>query len=283
MRSSSIQWPDGKDFAFTIFDDTDLQTLENAREVYSYLAELGFRTTKSVWPIRGGETPSMGGLTCEDREYLDWVLGLKNQDFEIALHNVTYHTSRREDTQRGIERFRELFGHYPHTLANHAGCREALYWGSQRLSGIRRGLFEVYWRLHRKPAYSAHLESSELFWGDICRDTIQYVRGFTSSEINTLKFCPYMPYHDPSRPFVKAWFAAYLFSGAASSLWARSKSSTTAGESVLKSSRATAFASARVRLRSSSARSRCIPRVFVCIPPFSTLHSRRAVLGPCSC
>jgi hypothetical protein len=36
-------WPGGKDFAFTIFDDADSQTLENGRPTYGLLAELGFR------------------------------------------------------------------------------------------------------------------------------------------------------------------------------------------------------------------------------------------------
>ena len=49
-------WPGGKSFAFTIFDDPDSQTLEAGREVYALLADLGFRTTKGVWPIRGSGT-----------------------------------------------------------------------------------------------------------------------------------------------------------------------------------------------------------------------------------
>ncbi len=27
-------------------------------------------------------------------------------------------------------------------------------------------------------------------------------------DINTLKVCPFMPYHDPDRPYVNYWFAA---------------------------------------------------------------------------
>lgn len=48
-----IPWPDGKRFAFTIFDDTDHQTLENVPPVYDFLSDLGLRTTKSVWPLKG--------------------------------------------------------------------------------------------------------------------------------------------------------------------------------------------------------------------------------------
>jgi hypothetical protein len=47
-----------------------------------------------------------------------------------------------------------------------------------------------------------------LFWGDLCREKIKYVRNFVLGEINTLKACPTMPYHDPARPYVNSWFAA---------------------------------------------------------------------------
>ncbi|MCJ7777683.1 MAG: hypothetical protein MUP16_05150, partial [Sedimentisphaerales bacterium] len=63
--STRISWPNGKDFAFTVFDDTDLATLENVREVYSLLADYGFRTTKLVWPTCGDKKPRGGGATCD--------------------------------------------------------------------------------------------------------------------------------------------------------------------------------------------------------------------------
>ena len=34
------------------------------------------------------------------------------------------------------------------------------------------------------------------------------MRNFVFADINTLKKCPRMPYYDPSRPFVKAWYAS---------------------------------------------------------------------------
>ena len=52
---SPIAWPDDRRFAFTIFDDTDNATLANIVPVYDLLAELGFRTTKSVWLLDGAE------------------------------------------------------------------------------------------------------------------------------------------------------------------------------------------------------------------------------------
>jgi len=36
-----IHWPDNKQFAYTIFDDTDVSTLCNSAPVYELLAGLG--------------------------------------------------------------------------------------------------------------------------------------------------------------------------------------------------------------------------------------------------
>lgn len=107
---SELKWPEGKDFAFSVFDDTDLETVENVHGVYSFLKDHGFLTTKSVWPLRGQEKPRIGGDTCENAQYLDWVKSLEAEGFEIALHNVTYHTSGRQATLSGLERFHEAIG-----------------------------------------------------------------------------------------------------------------------------------------------------------------------------
>ena len=213
-----ITWPGGRDFAFTIFDDPDLDTVDNVRTVYSFLADLGLRTTKAVWPIRGHATPYVGGTTCEDKEYLQCMRALQEKGFEIALHNVTYHTSIREETSRGLDVFHELFGHYPFSLANHTGCSESIYWGRARVSGTQRVIYDL---LRLKPDrynsfFQGHIESSPLFWGDLCRAKIKYVRNFALSDINTLKACPAMPYRDPARPYVNYWFAASEGPGLAS-------------------------------------------------------------------
>lgn len=207
MTDRRIQWPEGKDFAFTIFDDTDLQTVENVREVYAFLTDIGLRTTKSVWPIRGNQTPKIGGTTCEDPSYRQWVLQLQEQGFEIGLHNATYHTSRREETIYGIERFRQWFGHYPFSMANHSGCHEGIYWGDARFSGSTALLYRLMKKKNRN-RFQGHLEDSPLFWGDTCKEKIKYVRNFVFADINTLKACPWMPYHDPERPYVNYWFAS---------------------------------------------------------------------------
>ncbi len=205
-----IRWPDGKDFAFTVFDDTDRATVENVKPVYDFLGDLGFRTTKSVWPLRAGGTAGADddGSTCEDPEYLEWVLGLQARGFEIGLHGVASRSSPRGETVRGVARFRELFGPEPVTYATHMGNAEGMYFGPARLSGVQRVLYSLYAARHYKGRIRGHVEGDEYFWGDVCREHVKYVRNFVFPDINTLKACPVMPYHDPRRPHVNYWYAA---------------------------------------------------------------------------
>jgi len=205
---TKISWPDGKRFAFTVFDDTDRTTLQNGPQIYQFLHDLGVLTTKSVWPLRGEKTPRIGGATCRDPDYLRWICQLKEQGFEIGFHGATYHTSNREQTIEGIEEFKRCFGAYPGAMANHADCEEGIYWGDARLGGMNRLLYNLLTRNRNRGRFQGHVESSELFWGDICSEKIGYVRNFVYADINTLKVCPYMPYHDERRPYVKYWFAS---------------------------------------------------------------------------
>ena len=203
-----LLWPDGKRFALSIFDDTDRASLENVPYVYKLLRDLGLRTTKSVWPINGTQPPAVsGGATCDDAAYLAWVKELARDGYEIALHNVTYHGSKRDDVERGLDRFAELFGQHPRSMANHTQCEDGMYWGAARISGVRRGIYRLT-TMRRHRAYFGHVPGSPHFWGDLCRERITYVRNFTFAGLNTLKSCPFMPYYDPERPFVRAWFAA---------------------------------------------------------------------------
>jgi hypothetical protein len=201
-------WPERKRFAFTIFDDTDLETLENGPGVYAFLTELGMRVTKSLWVLPPTGEALYGGSTCADPDYLAWALELQSQGHEIALHNVASSTSRREETLAGLDRFRELFGHDPRTLANHVGNLEAIYHGEERVTGTRRAIYNLLTRGRRRGLFEGHVPGSPLFWGDLCAERMSYVRNFVYRDVDTLAACPYMPYHDSAKPYVAAWFAA---------------------------------------------------------------------------
>ncbi len=202
-------WPEGKRFAFTVFDDTDLGTCEKLRSVYALLDKLGFRTTKSCWGKRGDpKSGKYSGETLDDEQYRNWILDLQSKGFEIGWHGATWHTARRREVAEALDRFAEVFGHDPAAATNHTGARESIYWGGHRLTGWRRTVYNLLTCYRNSGKYGGHIEGNDLFWGDICRQRIKYYRNFTFRDINTLKACPFMPYHDPLRPYVNYWFAA---------------------------------------------------------------------------
>jgi hypothetical protein len=201
-----VSWPAGKKFAFTFCDDTDFSTRANVAPVYDFLADLGMRTTKLVWLFAGASNEI--GESCEQADYLAWVLALQQRGFEIGLHNVAPDSSARERVERGLARFQELFGQPPTVHCNHGFCRDNLYWGEARLTGWRRTLFNLYSGGNRQAIALGHVPGSAEFWGDHAAAQVRYVRNFTFDELNTLRCCPGMPYHDARKPYVNFWFAA---------------------------------------------------------------------------
>lgn len=147
------------------------------------------------------------GSTCADSDYLKWVRRLKEQGFEIALHNATYDSSKREQVIAGLEQFKKYFGEYPKIHTNHVDCEDCIYGGDARLTGMNRLVYNFLTHGRNRKSLG-HIESSDSFWGDKCKQHIRYVRNFVYSDINTLKICPYMPYFDKDRRFVNNWFAS---------------------------------------------------------------------------
>src|SRR5262245_66439540 len=129
-----LAFPDGRRFAFTIMDDTDVATVANLGPVYQLLTDLEMRTTKTVWPVDcpEGSKNYASSSTLEDPEYVDFVLGLESAGFEIAYHGATMESSRRERTARAIDKFLTLFRTPPRVYANHGYNIEHLYWGAGR-------------------------------------------------------------------------------------------------------------------------------------------------------
>jgi hypothetical protein len=200
-----VEWPDGRRFAFTVFDDPDAQPLGVSREVYALLQDLGFLTTKAVWLIEPPERNDPRGETCESPEFLAFCQRLQQRGFEIGYHNGAPGSLHRSEIIRSLDLFRSYFGHDPLSMANHYN-RDALYWGEARLSGAARAMYKL---VHRRPHQNfGHVEGHPCFWGDVCQQRIRYCRNFVFREINTLKACPFMPYSDPDRPYVQAWFAS---------------------------------------------------------------------------
>ncbi|MEX0768741.1 MAG: hypothetical protein WD029_09740, partial [Microthrixaceae bacterium] len=182
--SQSSFLPTGFKFGFSIFDDTDWTTLRNGPAVYELFNELGFAITKSVWVDEPGAQRTTGGSTCEDPDYLRWVLDLQAQGHEIGYHNATDRSSTREQTIAALDKFEKLFGHKPRCGADHAANAEAMYAGSARVSGATAAAYRLAQRVlqpHR-PSFTGHDPNSTYFWGDICSERIDYWRGFSFAE-----------------------------------------------------------------------------------------------------
>ena len=153
--SSGLRFPDGKRFAFTIFDDCDNSTVENTKPVYDLLGTLGMRTTKTVWSF-GSADPHpnwRGSSTLEDPEYAAFARELRATGFEIASHGTSMMSSPRGRVEEGLRIFAETFGHYPRSYANHGGNRENLYWSELRFrSRILKRLYA--WKVTKDTYYS---------------------------------------------------------------------------------------------------------------------------------
>ncbi len=207
-----LEFPEGKKFAFTIFDDTDHATVENVKPIYELLSRLGMATTKSVWVFPGRDTKDRfyGSDTLADEGYARFIKWLQEKGFEIAFHNASNCSSRRETTISALETFRDLVGYYPQVHANHSYNSENIYWGRERLDLPFVGaIYKIMKKLAGKRlVFEGDNPSSPYFWGDICRSRIKYVRNLVFPEINLLRVNPTMPYKDPKRPFVKYWFSS---------------------------------------------------------------------------
>jgi hypothetical protein len=208
-------YPDGKNFAFTITADPDGNRLEKDRLIYDLFTEVGLRTTIALWvkePSRSTAFPDLpiphkNGDSCERDGYLKYMQELQKRGFEIVLHTVSSGNDYREETIKGYELFKDYFGAYPNINIMHSTNLENVYWGKKV---VDNGLIRYFVSLFADRAnilYSGEISQSKYFWGDILKQKTKYVRLWGTSDINTLKFNPSMPYHNPKKPFVNYWFS----------------------------------------------------------------------------
>jgi len=205
--STMHDYPESKDFIFTIFDDTDVATLDYIMPIYDLLSSLNIRTTKSVWPLKcNDKSPYEGSHTLEDPAYADYIRELAGRGFEIGFHGPTMTSSGRENIQRSLEVFHNVVGHYPRIYAPHSLNRENLYWGSSRFTFAPLGTIYSILSKEDREFYQGHIEGSPFFWGDLSLQFIDYVRSFTFNNVNLLNISRMLPYHNSRLPWVKSFF-----------------------------------------------------------------------------
>ena len=203
------EYPGGREFAFSILDDTDDSTVDNVKPIYDLLFELGMRANKTVWPIdcREGSKDYFAGSTLADAEYRRFAHELRERGFELTWHAATMESSRRERTIRGLEAFRREFGRYPSLHCNHGENRENIYWGAKRYRNPVLRLLHRATRGDDAPKFCGEVEGSDYFWGDLCRQYFRFVRGFTWRSVNTLRRDRSLVYRLAWTPYVDCWFS----------------------------------------------------------------------------
>ncbi len=200
-----IEWPDGRDFAFTVVDDTDGATLGNIKPVYDYLAERKIFTTKTCWAFPPKDAVYKGS-SLQDEDYVCYLKELSEKGFELAFHNAGSGNHTRDETLAGLELFRETFGHYPRMHINHGNCMENIYWGPNR---FHQPIRSIYKKAAPKVRSYGHDEASVFFWGDACKKHITYIRNRTFNDLNTLKEDSRLVYPESGKEkYSNFWFSS---------------------------------------------------------------------------
>jgi hypothetical protein len=203
-----MEWPGGRQFAFTVFDDPDGDNMSAINWVYPFLRDLGLCMTIGVWPMGPLRDTNCPGRTCEDPKYLAQVKTLQRDGFEIGYHSAAPHSCTRDEVIRSLDRFRDLFGHDPVTMANHFNA-DALYWGKARMTGVVRPLlYRLMTGGRNDDRFSGQVEGSPSYWSDVAARRIRDCRNLVYRDTNTLAVCPQMPYRDHARAHVPYWYCS---------------------------------------------------------------------------
>ena len=200
-----IKWPDGHDFAFTVVDDTDGATVGNTKPVYDYLIAHGILTTKTCW-VYPPRDKIYTGQSLQDKDYLDFLLYLKENGVELGFHNAGSGGFLREETLQALEEYKEKLGDYPTLHINHSNNVENLYWGAERFSPLVRAIY----KLRKSGVKSLGTDpKSPYFWGDFAKAHFRFIRNRTFNEINTLKADPHLVYRETGKEsYSNYWFSS---------------------------------------------------------------------------
>ncbi|QSX09597.1 hypothetical protein J0B03_05940 [Alkalibacter rhizosphaerae] len=204
-----MDWPSGKDFAFTIIDDTDAGTLENTKPVYDLLCKKDFRTTKTVWAYPGRD--GFEGASLNEKSYASFIVELHRKGFEIASHGPGSGDFTREEILRSFQIIENLVGEQPRIFINHAFNKENLYWGTKRFNSPVAEIFWLMKRIQREklvPSLGNDPESL-YFWGDYAKEHVDYIRNHVFTGLDTMRQDPFFPYRERNKDLCSNyWFSS---------------------------------------------------------------------------
>ena len=195
LWTPKIVWPEGKQFAFTVFDDADWETLENVGGVYSLLADCGLRTTKSCWVVRGDPDKGYaGGANRRRRRPLAMAAATcSRRDSRSAGTARTWHSLPRRELTGRRWRSSPSFSAIIPSRPRITPVDEAIYWGSDRLTGFHSFLYNLLTALSQQPASIAATSKATNTSGATCagrRSSISAISSFrTSTRCGAARSC----------------------------------------------------------------------------------------------
>lgn len=207
-----VVWlPDFYDAGIAITDDPDNGTFEQFKTMYDVLASLHLPTTRAMWlfePAESTGTPqlpiSFYASLLTDAICLDYCKKLHASGFEICLHGASSGNNDRTHMLAAIQFIEQEIGKLSVHIC-HSKNAENLYWDSKC---THSRIVSFLLRCYSKNTCFGEVEGSRYFWGDICREKINYIRFYRTRQVNTLAFNPSMPYHESYKPYVNYWFSA---------------------------------------------------------------------------
>lgn len=207
-----LSWlPDSFQAAVAITDDPDNSTFNKFKSIYDFLMNIGFPTTRAMWVYPKSEFTGTPPLEIDftaplltEPECLQYCKKLQNNGFEICLHGASCGNNNRQKTLDALNFLQEQIAP-SQVFICHSKNAENLYWDSNTANlPIEKKILQLY----TKNSCFGEDPTSKYFWGDICKERINFIRLYRTRSVNTLAFNPSMPYHDSSKPLVNYWFSA---------------------------------------------------------------------------
>ncbi len=197
--------------AVSITDDPDNSSFPRFKAMYDFLMEINFPITRAMWVYPKSEytgTPPLkidfSAPLLSDPQCLQYCKKLQSKGFEICLHGASCGNNNRKRTLDALN-FLEENIEPSQVFICHSKNAENLYWDANTANlPIEKMLLQLY----TKNRCFGELPESQYFWGDVCREKINFIRLYRTRSVNTLAFNPSMPYHDFSKQFVNYWFSA---------------------------------------------------------------------------
>lgn len=202
-----LTFPNGKSFAFSIFDDTDVATLGSIKPIYDLLSHLGIQTTKTVWSLNYTEASDYRGSdSLQNEDYAEYMRELQRRGFEIGFHGARMESTERPGIEQSLDVFLKTIGHPPQIYAAHSMNRDNIFWGPDRFTCTlwRR----LYMLISGESAdhFQGHKQGSPFFWGDLAKQHIKYARSFTFTNINLASLHQPLVYRSKVFPWINNWF-----------------------------------------------------------------------------